>query len=182
MSSGRLLALALATQGVLVLVAWTGSRWLAVPPRWGEPVRDSAIGLGAAVVLAVANYLLLTRAPSNWLVNGVRAVYDDVLMPLFSRLGRSGIIALGAAAGLGEEWLFRGVLQPVIGLGPTCVAFGLAHVGGVHMLPFGVWAAAMGFVMGGLAIATDGLIAPIVAHGVYDIMALEYIRRGVHTE
>jgi membrane protease YdiL (CAAX protease family) len=182
MSSGRLLALAFATQGFLVLVAWTLSRWLALPPRWGEPVRDTAIGLLFALVLAGSNYLLLTRAPSNWLVDGVRAVYHEILMPLFSRLGVISIIALGAAAGLGEEWLFRGVLQPAIGLGPTCAVFGLAHVGGLRMLPFGVWASAMGLVMGVLAIATGGLIAPIVAHGVYDMMALEYIRRGAHAE
>jgi membrane protease YdiL (CAAX protease family) len=37
-------------------------------------------------------------------------------------------------------------------------------------------------VMGGLAIATGGLIAPIVAHGVYDMLALEYIRRGERVE
>jgi membrane protease YdiL (CAAX protease family) len=36
--------------------------------------------------------------------------------------------------------------------------------------------------MGGLAIATGGLIAPIVAHGVYDMLALAYIRRGAHNE
>jgi membrane protease YdiL (CAAX protease family) len=182
MSSARLLALALGTQGFLILAAWTCSRWFALPPRWGEPIRDTTIGLVFALVLAGANYLLLTRAPANWLVDGVRAVYNEVLRPLFSRLGVASIIVLGAAAGLGEEWLFRGVLQPAIGLGPTCLAFGLAHVGSLRMLPFGVWATAMGFVMGTLAIATDGLIAPIVAHGVYDMMALEYIRRGVHTE
>jgi membrane protease YdiL (CAAX protease family) len=182
MSSGRLLALAFATQGFLVLVAWTCSRWLGISPRWGEPLRDTAIGLLFALVLAGANYLLLTRAPSNWLVDGVRAVYHEILKPLFSRLGVTSIIALGAAAGLGEEWLFRGVLQPLIGLAPTCAAFGLAHVGGVRMLPFGIWASGMGLVMGLLAIATGGLIAPMVAHGVYDMMALEYIRRGAHAE
>jgi membrane protease YdiL (CAAX protease family) len=50
------------------------------------------------------------------------------------------------------------------------------------MLPFGVWATAMGMVMGTLAIVTGGLIAPIVAHGVYDMLALEYIRRGAQNE
>jgi hypothetical protein len=36
--------------------------------------------------------------------------------------------------------------------------------------------------MGMLALVTGGLTAPMVAHGLYDILALEYIRRGAHPE
>ena len=182
MSPRRIFGLALGTQSLLIVAAWVISRVLDITPAWGDPVKDTVIGLGAAFALAIVNYLLLTRAPENWLVNGVRAVYDEVLLPLFSRLGGVSIIVLGAAAGLGEEWLFRGVVQPALGLPAASVVFGLAHVGGLKMLPFGIWAAVMGLVMGGLAIATDGIIAPIVAHGVYDMLALEYIRRGAYSE
>jgi membrane protease YdiL (CAAX protease family) len=97
---------------------------------------------------------------------------------LFARFSPAGVVLLGAAAGLGEEWLFRGIVQPLVGLGWATLAFGAAHIGGARMLPFGVWASVMGLVMGGLADATGGLTAPIVAHGVYDMLALEYIRRG----
>lgn len=182
MSPRRVLVLALATQGLLIVIAWGASRIIGLPTAWGRPMRDVVIGLAAAVALAAVNYAVLARAPANWIVRGVRAVYDEMLVPLFARLDRASIVAIGAAAGLGEEWLFRGVLQPVLGLGVTSLLFGLAHVGGVRMLPFGVWATAMGFVMGGLAVATGGLIAPIVAHGVYDMLALEYIRRGERIE
>jgi membrane protease YdiL (CAAX protease family) len=182
MSPRRVLVLALATQGLLIVIAWGASRIMMLTTVWGSPVRDTILGLGAAAALAAINYLLLARAPANWIVNGVRAVYDEMLIPLFARLDRPSIIVIGAAAGLGEEWLFRGVLQPVLGLGVTSLLFGLAHVGGIRMLPFGVWATAMGFAMGGLAVATGGLIAPIVAHGVYDMLALEYIRRGEKLE
>lgn len=182
MSPRRIFGLALGTQSLLIVAAWLISRVMDITAPWGDPVKDTAIGLVAAVALAIANYLLLMRAPQNWLVNGVRAVYDEVLVPLFSRLGPVSVIVLGAAAGLGEEWLFRGVVQPVFGLLAASVAFGLAHVGGLRMLPFGIWASVMGLALGGLAIATGGLIAPIVAHGVYDMLALEYIRRGAHSE
>jgi membrane protease YdiL (CAAX protease family) len=46
------------------------------------------------------------------------------------------------------------------------------------MVPFGVWASAMGLLLGGLAQATGGLTAPMVAHGVYDMLALAFLRRG----
>ena len=182
MSPRRVLVFALATQGLLIVIASGASRIMALSPVWGQPMRDLAIGLVAALLLAGVNYWLLARAPENWIVRGVRAVYDEMLIPLFARLDRLGIVAIGAAAGLGEEWLFRGVLQPVLGFWLTSLLFGLAHVGGIRMLPFGVWATGMGLVMGGLAIATGGLIAPIVAHGVYDMLALEYIRRGERVE
>ena len=169
--------LALATQAALTLAAWWGGRAVGVHLQWGNPARDAALGAAAAVGLGLVNYWLLTRARANWLVDGVRAVYHQTVLPLFGRLGPVSAIAIGAAAGIGEELLFRGLLQPLLGLAAASVLFGAAHVGGVRMLPFGVWATGMGVVMGTLAIATGGLTAPIVAHGLYDMLALEYIRR-----
>lgn len=180
MSSRRVLAVALLTQGTLIVVAYGLSRLLDIAPAWGHPPRDIAAGLAGALLLALANYVLLTRAPSNWLVDGVREVYHEVLVPLFSRFNTPSIVVVGVVAGIGEEWLFRGVLQPIVGWIVASVAFGLAHVGARTMLPFGVWASGMGFLLGGLAVLTGGLTAPMVAHGVYDMLALAYLRRGAH--
>jgi membrane protease YdiL (CAAX protease family) len=182
MSPRRVLVAALVTQGGLIALAWWASAALDVPPRWGSPARDTAIGGVVALALGVANHLLLTRAPSNWVTDGVRSVYRETIVPVFRGLSLWSAIAIGAAAGIGEEWVFRGILQPLAGLLPASVLFGLAHVGSARMLPFGVWAAGMGVIMGTLAIVTGGLTAPMVAHGVYDILALEYIRRGAHNE
>jgi uncharacterized protein len=178
MTSRRVLTLALLTQALLIGTAWACSSLLHIPPRWGNPPRDVIIGFAGAAALACGNYVLLVRAPANWLVDGVRAVYDDVLVPLFSRFGAPSAIIVGVAAGIGEEWLFRGVVQPFAGLIIASVLFGFAHVGGRSMVPFGVWASGMGLALGALAQLTGGLTAPIVAHGVYDILALAYIRRG----
>jgi uncharacterized protein len=182
MASRRVLALALFTQSLLIVIAWTMSRVLQLPPQWGNPPRDILIGLAGAAALAAANYVLLVHAPRNWLVGGVRAVYHEVLIPLFSRFGVLSIIVIGAVAGIGEEWLFRGVLQPLAGLVVASVVFGLAHVGNRAMVAFGVWAMGMGFLLGAMAQATGGLTAPMVAHGVYDMLALAYLRRGALTQ
>jgi membrane protease YdiL (CAAX protease family) len=178
MPSRRVFALALLTQSLLIVTAWAMSRVLQLPPRWGDVPRDTVIGLAAAAALASINYLLLVHGPSTWLVRGVRAVYHEVLIPLFSRFDALSIVVIGAVAGIGEEWLFRGVLQPLTGWVVASVLFGLAHVGNRGMLAFGLWATGMGFLLGALAQATGGLAAPIVAHGVYDMLALAFIRRG----
>jgi membrane protease YdiL (CAAX protease family) len=176
----RVLLLALITQGALILAGWILSRLIGHQPTLGEPLRDIPIGIAAALLFAAINYAMFFRAPHNWLVDGVRAVYDRVLVPLFAGLGPLSNVAIGIAAGVGEEWLFRGALQPVLGIGVTSVLFGLAHVGGRHMVAFGVWATGMGLALGTLAWATGGLLAPVVAHSLYDILALEFIRRGAH--
>jgi hypothetical protein len=173
----RLVPIALLTQAVLVAASAVLTRQLDLSPKWGDPRRDVPLGIAAAALLAAANYGLLARAPSGWLVDGVRMVYRELLVPVFGRLGFASIVMLSAVAGFAEEWLFRGVLQPMLGLAVASVAFGLAHVAGRRMLAFGVWATGMGAAMGGLADLTGGLTAPMVAHGVYDVLALLYIRR-----
>jgi membrane protease YdiL (CAAX protease family) len=174
--------LALGTQAALIAMSWWCATFFNLPPRWGTPLRDAGIGLVAAAALGLTNYYLLTRAPANRIVSGIRSVYRETIVPLFGQVGPVSAIAIGAAAGVGEEWLFRGILQPVIGLVTTSLLFGLAHVGGIRMLPFGIWATGMGLVMGSLVVATGGLTAAIVAHGVYDMLALAYLRRGAESE
>jgi membrane protease YdiL (CAAX protease family) len=174
----RILLLAITTQGALILLAYILSRTLGISPQLGNPGRDILTGFAGALVLAAVNHQLLTRAPSNWLVDGVRAVYHEVLVPLFSRFDTASIVLVGAMAGIGEEWLFRGVLLPAVGWVMSSIVFGVAHIGARNMVAFGVWASGMGFVLGGLALLTGGLTAPVVAHGVYDMLALAYLRRG----
>jgi membrane protease YdiL (CAAX protease family) len=177
MTARRIVWLALLSEGALAASAAVAAWLLDLDLAWGSPLAGTLVGLLGAVVLGAANYALLTWAPSMWIVNGVRAVYHEVLVPLFGTLNTAAIIVIGMAAGVGEEWLFRGVLQSTIGLLPASLAFGVAHTGNRTMLPFGLWAAVMGLALGALAIMTGGLLAPMVAHGVYDVLALEYVRR-----
>src|SRR2546429_277725 len=54
------------------------------------------------------------------------------------------------------------------------VLFGLLHPLGAAYI---VWATAAGAGLGALAIASGGLVAPIAAHGTYNLLALAYLRR-----
>jgi membrane protease YdiL (CAAX protease family) len=92
------------------------------------------------------------------------------------------MLLLSAGAGLAEEAFFRGVVQADLGWIPASLLFGLLHTGHREMIPFGLWAAVMGFFLGALYLFTDNLLAPMIAHGLYDFGALGYVRYGVRDE
>ena len=107
-------------------------------------------------------------------------------MPLFRGTGAAGLFAIACAAGVGEEFLFRGFLQqtvaewwglpagPWIALAIASVAFGICHS---LCAEYAVYATVMGLALGGLLLATGHLLAPMVMHAVYDGLALLYLVR-----
>lgn len=179
-TAGELLRLALAGELLLVLLAfgWARYRGLSLSVGDGPWMRDAVAGLLAAVAFAVVNYWLLCHAPSVRAVRALRRVYRDLFKPLFAEIGVREVVVIGLAAGIGEELLFRGALQPEIGLLPASLVFGALHMGGRGTLVFGCWVAVMGAALGWLAAATGGLLAPVVAHALYDAAALVHIRWG----
>lgn len=174
----RMLALAIVGEGVLlvVAVAWAYSRGLRlVAGPWQAGV---LAGLATAFGLAIVQYWLLRAAPDIAPVRSLRVLYSQVLRPLFARASPTEIVVVSAMAGLGEELLFRGVMQPLWGWGAASLLFGLCHVGGRATWALGAWAGVVGAWLGWLAIWTGGLAAPVIAHAVYDALALSYIRWG----
>lgn len=68
-----------------------------------------------------------------------------------------------------EETLFRGLLQPHLGLGLSSLLFGLAHVRYWRKPLMLLVAVLLGFCFGGLLNVSGGLWAPIAAHYVVDV-------------
>lgn len=84
------------------------------------------------------------------------------------------LLLVAAAAGLGEELLFRGVLHERFGLAISNVLFGLAHL----ITPlYAVAAGVIGLYLGWLFDRTGNLLAPIIAHGLYDFLAFLILAR-----
>lgn len=180
MTAGQLTTLAVAGESLLAVgaAAWICLR--AIPASWtgGSWVVAALAGLAAAAVLVAVNLALLCRAPDVAGVRSVRRLYRDTLRPLFATVGLRDVVVISVAAGVGEELLFRGALQAEAGLAAASVVFGLLHIGGRDTVVFGVWVMVMGAGLGWLAVVTGGLLAPIVAHGVYDAVAIAYCRWG----
>ena len=180
MTAGQLTTLAIAGESLLALGAVAWIRWRALPAAWADGSRALAVlvGLAAAAVLMALNLALLCRAPDVPGVRSVRRLYRDTLRPLFATVGLRDVVVIGIAAGVGEELAFRGALQAEAGLATASVVFGILHVGGRDTVVFGAWVMVIGAGLGWLAEATGGLLAPIVAHGVYDAAAIAYCRWG----
>jgi len=163
----------LTTQAGLAIAAVLGAQAAGLRFAWGRPLRDVVVGAVVAVALGAANLALLERPIGPWAA--MRAAVDEVLIPTFAGLSRWQIVTVSAAAGIGEELFFRGFLQPLAGVVAAALAFGAAHVAGARLVAFGIWAAGMGLVLGGLATATGGIVAPITAHACYDVLAFNYL-------
>ena len=177
MFSNRLLLIVLGGEAVLALLGFLWIRIRNLPFETGSPVFGLILGMVAAGAFGLVNLYLLRGAPAVAGVRSIRRLYYDVLRPLFVGLGPFEVIPVGLAAGLGEEVLFRGAIQPELGIVPASLLFGAAHVDRSENLMFGCWAAIFGLILGWLAIVTGGLLAPVVAHAVYDTSALTYIIR-----
>lgn len=166
-----------------VLLAWLFS----VPLReqfatWGVPLAQAAgRGIVATLpMLLVFGVLVQSRQPA---LRQLREHVEGLVREMFPRKSAVEFAMVALLAGVGEELLFRGVLQtklivwttPVIGLVLTSVLFGLAHALSRTYFAFAV---AVGAYLGWLTLRYDDLAAPMVAHGLYDFVALVWLARS----
>ena len=176
------LILALAFEGGLVFVAWGLGRALG---RWPPVQWRLDIGSFAWGVLAVAPLLIALQwsrvsdlAPLQRLT---RAVSEKVV-PLFAGCSALDLLLISIAAGVGEELLFRGVIQPhladwlgpVIGVTLTSLIFGLVHPVSITYVAY---AALVGLYLGVLAAGLENVVVPITTHALYDFLALYFLTR-----
>ena len=100
-------------------------------------------------------------------------VFDGLIRPL--KLSIPEIIFISCCAGIGEEILFRGAIQPYLGIWITSVLFVAMHG---YLNPFNrrisVYGLFMTLTIAGLGYMTVylGLLSAIVAHTVVDIILL----------
>ena len=127
--------LAIVVEGGLILVAW-GLGWLFRKPPletffWN--LREAVWGVAATVPLLVLFFLCL-RAPVGPF-RRISKFFEEVLEPLLAPCTLVDLAGISLLAGLGEEMLFRGVLQAAFagwmgvwtGLILASVLFGVLH-------------------------------------------------------
>ena len=81
-----------------------------------------------------------------------------------------GAVAIGVSAGVGEELLFRGALQPKFGIILTSVCFALLHANyGLSFVTLGVFGMALIF---GFMRMRYGTVAAMITHGLVNFVAV----------
>jgi hypothetical protein len=157
-------------------------RWLDLSPL--ERLQPTAAAFGTGIV-AAAPLLLGLRWTLTTGIKSLRrlvALVAEQLGPLLAPCSLVELALLAALAGFAEEVLFRGVVQAGlarvlpegVALVVASAAFGLAH----FITPaYAILAGLAGLYLGGLFLLQGSLTAPIVAHAVYDLVALNYVAR-----
>jgi len=121
------------------------------------------IGFGIAGVIIIASSIIYKIWP------GYRRSAQYYLELVLKPLALPDTLWLGLLPGLSEELLFRGVMIPAFGSGIFAVVvssllFGVLHLSGAQQWPYGVWATAVGLLLGSIMIVTGNLLIPIIAH------------------
>jgi membrane protease YdiL (CAAX protease family) len=145
---------------------------------WSE---TAAVWGIAATIPLILMFVAMLRWPIGPL-SRVKKFCDDEVVPLLAESTWSEIALISLSAGVGEEMLFRGVLQASLsgwlgvpwGLGLASLLFGVLHPISVTYM---VIATFLGLYLGAVWIVGGNLLTVMVTHALYDFAALAYLLR-----
>jgi membrane protease YdiL (CAAX protease family) len=158
----------------------------------GQPALETfhwslaAVAVGAvASVPMLALFLGIERWPVGPLAR-IRRFLDETIVPLFGRCSLVELALISLLAGVGEEMLFRGVIQAATSrwLGwAAALLIASALFGLLHPITrtYIVLAAALGAYLGGVWLLSGNLLTVIVTHALYDFVVLVYLLRRPRT-
>jgi membrane protease YdiL (CAAX protease family) len=180
---GNVVTLALIFEAALGAAGWALCAWRDVPLASRLSTTGDAWLRG--IVASLPMFLLLAfLTRSQWRpVAELRKQVEPLVGELFRDVSWTGLAVVAIAAGIGEELLFRGALQPIAarwwgpaaGLLAVSVLFGALHAASSAYF---VLATLVGLYLGWLAQRFDDLLVPIVVHAAYDFAALIVLRQA----
>lgn len=146
----------------------------------------SGLGIGLAAALPfILIFLVITYLPLRPFQN-LRRLMDEVIIPRFKGCHFFDLLAISLTAGIGEEMLFRGLIQGYLaesvggtngiwtGIIVASLLFALMHP---MTLTYALFAGAISLYLGWIWVWTGNLMVPIVAHAFYDFVVLLYLTR-----
>jgi len=157
--------------------------WVFGVQPWAHYGVSGGILLGA--LLATLPLLAMLALFSAWRpawFDEIESYVNPLIASMFRGRGVAPVLLAAALAGVGEELLFRGVLQAAlagpIGPWPAMVLAG-GLFGAMHAVTraYFVLAAVMGLYLGALYLLTGNLLLPSAVHALYDAVAIGYLLR-----
>ncbi|MDW7675591.1 MAG: type II CAAX endopeptidase family protein [Bacillota bacterium] len=136
------------------------------------------IALIQGLTLGIVIYLVIFSCYKA--IESFRIWSRKVVMPMLKSFDPQLLLAMGVLAGVSEELLFRGALQPIIGIIAASLLFGLVHYyGKKELLLYGVIATLMGLIMGAAYIYTGEIVVAILAHSSYNFLVIKSYQLGI---
>ena len=143
-------------------------------------VDNTLIALVATLILLISNIIAVFVLPKYiTLLKSLREAYDEV-SALVVEADIPSIIAIALISGFAEELLFRGILQPLLGIVFASLIFGFLHVGNKKLLSYGIYAVFIGYYLGSLLIFTGSLWPPILVHILNNAFAVPFMKRNYY--
>lgn len=174
-----LLAIAYASMAVLALgvseLFLERSVWLYPTPWLGlegaaAHVYSLALGVALGALVVFGTRRMVERL--SWAQELASA-----LRPFARDLSGGGILVVALLSSVGEELLFRGLVQPWVGLWLQALLFGLLHqMPGPSRWAWVGWASVIGLVFGAVFAGTGSLVGPVVAHAIINGFNLNYLQ------
>ena len=176
-SFSRLLLAGVISECALLVIALALGPLGGVSPFASLRLDEAGVGLGLAAALPMLALLRWCLRTTWGPMRRLLALVEERLGPYLAGASSGGIVLLAMLAGVGEELLFRGVIQ--VWLAERFPVW-LAVAGASAMFGVGHWlsssyaalATLIGAYLGLLFLLSGNLLAPITAHAAYDVVAL----------
>lgn len=145
---------------------WSATKRLDIRwPGW----KTWLIAVGFLILSYAGSFVgsILTEVFQPDLADEIETVTDDLTADVQSPVGA---VILGASAGIGEEALFRGAIQPRFGIVLTAVAFALVHS------QYGLSYVIVGLFLVGVVLGLErkyfGTTAAMITHAMFNVIAV----------
>jgi membrane protease YdiL (CAAX protease family) len=170
--------------GTLVIMG--GAGWVLAPLIRQETVLQFLSGHSAWYLQILIGLVFgFITAKAGWgivelpFLKDTKSFFVQIIKPL--KLSWREIVFVSLCAGIGEEMLFRGAIQPYLGIWTTAVLFVLLHG---YLNPFNlsmtVYGVYMVVVIGVIGYLTEfvGIFSAILAHAVIDVYLLYQLAKS----
>lgn len=180
-SRRQFMVLAVGFEGALLVLAWVLGLFLGLRFWEGIGLSVRGLALGIALCLPLTAGVIGAVETSWGLFAPIRRDLKLVVQ-LFSKCTVLDLLCISLLAGICEEALFRGFLQPylaqytgtIIAIAIVSLIFGALHA---VSLSYAVFATLISLYLGLLLLWFDDLLVPVTVHALYDFLALLYILR-----
>ncbi|EJL40961.1 hypothetical protein BAG01nite_01170 [Brevibacillus agri] len=166
------LVLAAAAASSFWVHGWQGTLGLFSFPGW----KGIGLACGVAAGIVLFSIAMETYLPRRWQDDG------SINEKVFGAMSSSLTVLVCVIVGIGEEWLFRGVIQPFAGNAWTSLIFTLVHVRYLKkpLLIASVYGTS--WLLGLLMDWHGSLWPPIVAHIAIDVSLAFYLQKTLKKE